>query len=40
MKLDDDTVEMSEMLSGTGALHTSATEMNENTVRRRSTFKT
>lgn len=40
MLMDDDTGEITEMLSGTGALHTHVTEMNENTVRRRSTLKT
>jgi len=40
MMLDDDTGEITEMLSGTGALYTHVTEMNENTIRRRSTLKT
>lgn len=40
MALDDDMGEISEIPSGIGALHTPITEINENTVRRRSTLKT
>lgn len=40
MTLDDDTGDITEMSVVTGALHTPATEMNENSVRRRSTLKT